>query len=190
MIDQAPPGLDSPMSGFSAPMPIHRTRYVLSIIRFRGIRLADLSPSCKEGGSFRTLFRIGTFMLNLAPIERSISGLHSIRIGMSSGSVPGRVDFRFRSLRRRLSFPFSLSQLRLRPPRRSFPFHLRWHRARTPRCHLPSPRSHVGARARLPSSSESVKRALVCSFRSLAHLRFLVSRRRLPLLGTHVDARA
>ena len=62
----------------------------------------------EEGGSFRTLFRIGTFMPNLALVERSISGSLSIRIGMPFGSVPGRVDFRFCSLRRRLSFPLSL----------------------------------------------------------------------------------
>ena len=166
MIDQAPPGLDSPISGVSAPMPIPPDSictldHLLS--DFAAFAWPIFLLHVEEGGSFRTLFRIGTFMPNIALVERSISGSLSIRIGMPSGSVPGRVDFRFCSLRRRLSFPFSSSRLHLRPPRSPFPIHLRWHRARTPRCRLPSPRSHVGARARLPISPESVQRALVRS---------------------------
>ena len=105
---------------------------------------------------------------------------------MSSRLVLGRVDFRFRSLRRRLSIPFSSSRLHLRPPRRPFPIHLRWHRAWTPRCRLPSPRTHVGTRARLPNSSDSAWRALLHSVCTLSLVRFSVCRRRLPPLRSYL----
>ena len=120
--------------------------------RFTTFALADLSLHVKQGGSFRTLFHIGTFMPIPALIERSTSTSCSIRIGMPPGSVPAQVNSRFHSLRRRLSSLFSLPQLRLRPPHRPFHIFLRWHRARTPRYHHPSPRSHVGVRSRMPMS--------------------------------------
>ena len=91
MIDQAPPGLDSPMSGVLALMPIpldsiYTLDHLLS--DFAAFAWPIFLLHVEEGGSFRTLFRIGTFMPNIALVERSISGSLSIRIGMPSGLVP------------------------------------------------------------------------------------------------------
>ena len=192
MTDQAPPGLILQCSGFRLRCRSRRTQCVLSII-FSPIRDLHLgrsfSPS-KRGRLVPHPLPFRHLHAKPTPVKRSISGSRSIRIGMSSGPVPDRVDFQFRSLWCRLSFPPSPPRLRLRPPRRPFPILLRWHRAKTPRCLLPSPRPHVGAQARMPSSPESIPRALVRSFRVSSRRRFSVSSHHLPPLGTHVDARA